>query len=97
LYWKIEESVILEAQPYMDEAKRKEKQGLWEEALLEYEKARVLDPDNKDILLSLSRIYLFRNKPIQSLEVLHAAHHLKNDADFSLTTFQHLYGAQSLR
>jgi tetratricopeptide (TPR) repeat protein len=69
---------------YIEEAKRKEKQGLWEEALLEYEKARVLDPENKDILLSLSRIYLFRNKPIQSLEALHEAKHLKEDADYLL-------------
>lgn len=76
--------MILEAQVYIDEAKRKEKQGLWEEALLEYEKARVLNPEHKDILLSLSRIYLFRNKPIQSLEVLHGANQLKDDADFLL-------------
>jgi tetratricopeptide (TPR) repeat protein len=74
----------METQQYLEEAKRKEKQGLWEEALLEYEKARVLDPEAKDILLSLSRIYLFRNKPIQSLEVLHSAKHLKDDADFLL-------------
>ncbi len=71
-------------QQYIDEAKRKEKQGAWEDAILSYEKARVLEPANKSILLSLSRLYLFRNKPIQSLEVLHELKPINDDPDYLL-------------
>jgi predicted Zn-dependent protease len=71
-------------QDYIASAKKKEEQGLWDEAIMEYEKALVLDQKHKDSLLSLSRLYLFRNKPIQSLEILHSNDDLKQDPDFLL-------------
>jgi tetratricopeptide (TPR) repeat protein len=71
-------------QDYIATAKKKEEQGLWDEAIMEYEKALVLDQQHKDSLLSLSRLYLFRNKPIQSLEILHSHDNLRQDPDFML-------------
>ncbi len=69
---------------YLQEAKRKEKQGQLEEAILDYEKAKVLDANNKEIVLSLSRLYLFKNKPIQSLEILYELPSIDHDADYLL-------------
>ena len=65
----------------LEAAKNTEKDGNITEAVLMYEKCIVIDPNHKEAILSLSRLYLMSGKPIRSIELL-MKRNVDNDKDF---------------
>jgi len=65
----------------LEEAKRNESVGKIDEAIIALEKALLLSPLNKEILLTLSRLYIGKGKILKALELINGAENLKNDPD----------------
>ncbi len=66
----------------LEEAKKNESIGKIDEAIIALEKALLLSPSNKEILLTLSRLYIGKGKIFKALELISGAENLKNDPDF---------------
>ena len=66
----------------IDNAKKQENIGNIDEAILILEKAILTNPDNKDLIMHLSRLYLTKGKPLKSLELLNSKTNMRNDPDF---------------
>lgn len=65
----------------LEEAKRNESIGKIDEAIIALEKALLLSPLNKEILLTLSRLYIGKGKILKALELISGIENLKNDPD----------------
>lgn len=65
----------------LEEAKRNESTGKIDEAIIALEKALLLSPSNKEILLTLSRLYIGKGKILKALELVNNVESLKNDSD----------------
>ncbi|GEM_PF-1649361 len=65
----------------LEEAKRNESIGKIDEAIIALEKALLLSPLNKEILLTLSRLYIGKGKILKVLELISGIENLKNDPD----------------
>ena len=65
----------------LEEAKRNESIGKIDEAIIALEKALLLSPLNKEILLTLSRLYIGKGKILKALELISGTENLKNDPD----------------
>lgn len=68
----------------LEEAKRNESVGKIDEAIIAMEKALLLSPLNKEILLTLSRLYIGKGKILKALELISGTENLKNDPDILL-------------
>lgn len=66
---------------WLESAKAKEQAGQLTEAIQMYEKCLAIDPNHRDSILSLSRLYLMTGKPIQSIELL-VSKNRTEDKDF---------------
>ena len=67
---------------YLLNAKKKEQLGQLNEAIFLFETCISLNPDHRDSILSLSRLYLMTGRPIQSMELLMKKKKLFSDKDF---------------
>jgi tetratricopeptide (TPR) repeat protein len=68
----------------LQKAKNEEKHKNYNQAIIDLEKARVLDENNKEANIALSRLYMIVGKPIKGLEIiLHQVDHDK-DPDYLL-------------
>lgn len=65
----------------LEEAKMNESIGKIDEAIIALEKALLLSPLNKEILLTLSRLYIGKGKILKVLELISGIENLKNDPD----------------
>ena len=65
----------------LEEAKMNESIGKIDEAIIALEKALLLSPLNKEILLTLSRLYIGKGKILKALELISGIENLKNDPD----------------
>ena len=74
----------MELEELLRQARKNEQTGLLEEAILSYEKALTLEPDNKESILGISRLYLLIGNSFRSLEVLMQPSVHQTDVDFLL-------------
>jgi tetratricopeptide (TPR) repeat protein len=75
---------MMELEELLRQARKNEQTGLLEEAILSYEKALTLEPDNKESILGISRLYLLIGNSFRSLEVLMQPSVHQTDVDFLL-------------
>ncbi|MCK5848924.1 MAG: tetratricopeptide repeat protein [Caldisericia bacterium] len=71
-------------QELLHKANINEKHKNWNNAIVDLEKARVLDPNNKTVNISLSRIYMIVGDPIKGLELILSVDEDKKDSDYLL-------------
>ncbi len=65
----------------LEEAKRDESLGKLDDAIIALEKALLVSPENKEIILTLSRLYIGKGKLLKALELINSATNLKIDPD----------------
>lgn len=65
----------------LEEAKKDESLGKIDDAIIALEKALLISPKNKDVILALSQIYIGKGKPLKALELISNAKNLKSDPD----------------
>jgi len=72
----------MQFEEYLLNAKKNEQMGHIQEAIFFYESCISLNPDHKESILSLSRLYLISGKPIQSIELLMKSKNYSQDKDY---------------
>jgi len=72
----------MELEELLQQARKNEQAGLLEEAILSYEKALTLEPENKEAILGISRLYLMLGSSFRSLENLLQAKTHASDVDY---------------
>lgn len=68
----------------VEKAKSEEKHKNYQQAIIDLEKARVFDENNKEVNLSLSRLYMIDGKPVQGLEIILHQEGYDKDPDYLL-------------
>lgn len=72
----------MDLEELLQQARKNEQAGLLEEAILSYEKALTLEPENKEAILGISRLYLMLGSSFRSLETLLQAKTHSSDVDY---------------
>jgi tetratricopeptide (TPR) repeat protein len=68
----------------IEKSKSEEKHKNYQQAIIDLEKARVFDENNKEVNLSLSRLYMIVGKPVQGLEIILHQEGYEKDSDYLL-------------